>query len=244
MDYTSDNDSYDSEEDSGLLKKAFDVHLPENFDPNSVPRDGEEYLHHVIYERNMCKKWVASPIDPKKLKKYSTFEIPIKVIKYNIPLHLLPSLEWQYQKLRDFKDFKETVDKINETYDRKATISVFNEDKFMTKLQISAPRYSTICQYKQTAKIRMLELITNYISTKASFDDLVAVWVFAILVTLSVPLSPNVYHAIREFIRACQLIRSKLPENDEKSWTALNFYICICSRYYSQLDLADFNDME
>ncbi|KAJ8952787.1 hypothetical protein NQ318_008104 [Aromia moschata] len=69
------SDSEGSEDYEGLLKKALDVELPHNFDPNSVPQNGEEYLHHVIYERRKCKKLVAVDIDRNQFKHKQTFHV-------------------------------------------------------------------------------------------------------------------------------------------------------------------------
>lgn len=39
------SDSYeDDEDDAGLLKKALDVELPENFDPNKIPENGKFFF--------------------------------------------------------------------------------------------------------------------------------------------------------------------------------------------------------
>lgn len=69
-----DNFENSSDEEDGILKKALHAELPEDFDPSKVPTNGEEYLHHVIYERKHCKKWVTVDIDRSKLKK-KTVEI-------------------------------------------------------------------------------------------------------------------------------------------------------------------------
>lgn len=39
-----------SEEDCGMLKKALDVSLPEDFDPNIVPQNGKlfKYLNQIL----------------------------------------------------------------------------------------------------------------------------------------------------------------------------------------------------
>lgn len=37
----------------------------EDFDPNQVPADGEQYLQSVIYERNKCPAVVVKPLTQK-----------------------------------------------------------------------------------------------------------------------------------------------------------------------------------
>lgn len=41
---------------------AFSITLPtDDFDPNFVPTDGEQYLQSVVYERNQCPAVVVKP---------------------------------------------------------------------------------------------------------------------------------------------------------------------------------------
>lgn len=48
---------------------AFSFNLPtEDFDPNQVPTDGEQYLQSVIYERSNCPAVVMKPLKKKKKK--------------------------------------------------------------------------------------------------------------------------------------------------------------------------------
>lgn len=43
-------------------------HLIDDFDPNQVPADGEQYLQSVIYERSNCPAVVVKPLKKKKKK--------------------------------------------------------------------------------------------------------------------------------------------------------------------------------
>lgn len=80
-----------SDEETGLLKKALDIKISEDFDPTKVPLTGiivpnkwlllniqiemlfvlpgEEYVQYVMYERKQCKKWLTVDIDRTKFKK-------------------------------------------------------------------------------------------------------------------------------------------------------------------------------
>lgn len=92
--------SFDSSsEEEGILKKALDVELPEDFDPSKAPTTGnklkhsfvylpfnwvllgEEYLHHVMYERKQCRKWVTVDIDRSRFKNKETIQIPLVTTK-------------------------------------------------------------------------------------------------------------------------------------------------------------------
>ncbi|XP_023018819.2 gemin 2 [Leptinotarsa decemlineata] len=236
-DYSSDND-----DDCGLLKKAIDVKLPENFDPNSIPQDGFEYLHHVIYERNNCEEWVASNIDTSKFRSNQTYQISLESTGKSIPERFIPSKEWQIRKLDDFKSFKNFVDK-QKLPEPSLYVGKFSEEDFKKKLQTETPVFSEFVQYSQAVKIRMLEIISKYLNSLdrgKSIEDNIGTWIFAILVMLEIPLSPSCCYVIRKFTRSCLDIRSELPDDaDEKLLNPLNFSICICSRYFRQLDLSD-----
>lgn len=119
----------------------------------------------------------------------------------------------------------------------------FDEEAFMNNVETKHPVFSKLALLAQSTKIKMLELLTTYISNVKSAKDFkgnVGMWVFAILASLDIPLSPSDCFIMREFCKRCLHIRSKLvAKQDETCISALNFFICIVARFYNQLDLAD-----
>lgn len=47
-------------------QQALDFNMPTDFDPNSVPTDGEQYLQKVFYERAKCPAVVVRPLSSVK----------------------------------------------------------------------------------------------------------------------------------------------------------------------------------
>ncbi|CAH1103476.1 unnamed protein product [Psylliodes chrysocephalus] len=235
-------DSSDSDDSAGFLRKAVEVTIPHDFNPNSVPQDGLEYLQHVIYERRNIKKYVRADIDTNKYSKNQTFTVPSHKHITETHKNHLPSIQWQVQKIKDFKDFKQIVEnQIDKDFVPRT--ESFNEAQFLKILKTEGPQLSAFVKYTQSVKIRMLEIITKCLDSSLNnwkLEDCLGEWIFAILVTLSIPLSPNGCHVIRDFTRTCKDVRSKFPkELERKLCDPLNFYICICSKIYGQTDLAD-----
>ncbi|CAH1155356.1 unnamed protein product [Phaedon cochleariae] len=236
--------SFESDDDcDGLLRKALDVDFPEDFNPNSIPQNGQEYLHHVIYERNQCEKLVISNIDPNKYRKNQTYAVKVKdPVKTSIN-HYLPSNSWQHEKIQHFLHMKHFLEKYNDGARSTKTLTTFDENDFIEKMKNQLPSFSEFQTLSQAIKIKMLELIMRHLNSLEpgnSISDNVGTWIFAVLVMLEIPLSPSCCHIIREFARTCIELRSQLSENaDENLYVPLNFCICICSRCFGQLDLSD-----
>lgn len=122
------------------------------------------------------------------------------------------------------------------------TITTFDEALFINSIKTELPVYSKLAKLAQTAKIKMLELLSKYISKLEpgmNLDDPIGTWLYAILASLDIPLSPSDCYVIREFAKRCLTIRSNLCKENENCASALNFFICIVGRFYNQLDLAD-----
>ncbi|KAJ8983820.1 hypothetical protein NQ317_008946 [Molorchus minor] len=234
-----DSDSSDGEYD-GILKRALEVKMPDNFDPNSIPQNGNEYLHHVIYERSRCQKCVTVDIDRSKFKNKQTFRVQEEPIMKPPPRNFLPTSEWQIEKIKDFTDFRQYV---HSQILEGSNITSFDDDNFIEKAKNETPIFSEITQFSQSCKITMLRIITNYLDSLQpgeSIENKLGTWIYAILTLLETPLSPDYCYSLRELARKCSNIRSNLPENTEESlYVPLNLYICIIAIYFNQLDLSD-----
>lgn len=152
---------------------------------------------------------------------------------------VVPSKEWQYNKLTDFQDFRHYLySNIGEQ-----SVTSFDEAYFLNSITTELPVYSKLSKLAQCAKIKMLELLTRHLASLKpgiSIGDNVGMWIFSILALLDIPLSPNDCYVMREFAKKCLYIRSNLSDHsDRNSALALNFFICIVGRFYNQIDLAD-----
>lgn len=119
----------------------------------------------------------------------------------------------------------------------------FDELGFIEKVNNEIPIFSEITKYSQSAKIRMLQIISKHLDSMQlgeSLGDNMGTWIYAILTLLEKPLSPSCCHTIREFAKRCSVVRSNLPDTvEESAYTPLNLYICLIAKYFHQLDLAD-----
>ncbi|XP_008199651.2 gem-associated protein 2 [Tribolium castaneum] len=234
------DESFDEDDDDcGILKQALHVEFPENFNPNKVPQTGEEYLQHVIYERRQCKTWLTADIDRSKFVNQQTLKLevenPIKGAS-----SLLPSKKWQTQKIDEFTSFQKFIwFKI----EKESTVSSFNEEHFLEKVQSEDPQFSELTAYTQAAKIRMFQIISKHVSSIPKGESIgkkTGAWIYAILTLLEKPLSPDSCYTLREFAKRCLAVRANLDEPaSEELYKPLNLFICIIARFYNQLDLAD-----
>ncbi|KAI4462273.1 gemin2 [Holotrichia oblita] len=228
-----------SDEDCGMLKKALDVSLPEDFDPNIVPQNGEEYLQLVMYEAKQCKKWVAVNVDRSKLKQ-PTLKIDMIENCDKAPLNMLPSQEWQKDKLKDFSNLRLFLeDKITESPE----LATIQDNLWIDRISTEVAKFSTIDSLSQGGKVRLLQIILEQLEKIEAGDTIgyeTGTWLYGILATLGVPLCPHACHCLRELARRCSKIRSSLAENSsEDKYINLNLFICIVAKYFKQLDLAD-----
>nr|CAH7748653.1 unnamed protein product [Callosobruchus chinensis] len=223
------------EQYEGLLKKALDVTLPENFCPSSAPQDGFEYLQNVIYERkNHCDDVVIANIDVQKFSARQTYHVKLDN-KTLFPY--APTPEWQNAKLEEFKVFRQII-----------TAHICNppkidsvENNFIDDMIASPPQFSQAISYSQACKTRMLKIILQYLanSENNSIAGHIGTWIFTILALLEIPLSPDCCNVLRQLAKRCIEIRAPLKEDEDDVYIPMNFYICIISKYFSQLDLAD-----
>ncbi|XP_030753648.1 gem-associated protein 2 [Sitophilus oryzae] len=235
--YLSDSES--SSDESGIQKKALDVCIPENFDPNSIPQTGEEYLQHVIYERTKkCKKWVTAKADFTKFTKNQTVHINKDVATSKALDKFYPTKDWQDNALKDFIQLRNFV---NNSKTALPLRDRFRTEDLLRKIHEAAPKFSEITQYSQAAKVQLLQDITNTLKQDRTFiNNNVGSWIYAILVLLEKPLTPDCCFKLREFTKICADIRAGLSDSvNEEVAAPLNLYICIIARYFNQLDLAD-----
>lgn len=220
---------------------------------------GEEYLHHVIYERKHCKEWVTVDIDRTKFESKRTVlveEVTQHVVKNAMRTKnllqeepvpkahesLLPSKDWQQQQIKDFLLLRKYV---AEKAQAEPQVNLIHESHWEDKLSNDKPTFSEIVDLKQSAKLRLLQFIYKKLCSIPegySIHYNVAKWTYALLAALELPLSPINYHELRLFAKELARIRSHLSADSNKDDSVpLNLFICLIGRVFGQLDLADDN---
>lgn len=110
----------------------------------------------------------------------------------------------------------------------------------MKSIEEMRPSFSEITLYSQSAKMLMLAEITKYLVNVRTVCETVGIWIYAILVLLEKPLSPDCCYKLRQFAKKCIQLRAALKEEDADFLAnPLNLFICVIARYFNQLDLAD-----
>ncbi|XP_044756227.1 gem-associated protein 2 [Coccinella septempunctata] len=226
--------------DYGLLKKAlpFDTRIPANFDPNKVPQTAEEFLQYACYERSLMKPWTTAKIDPAKLHSIEVREFKEDVLNNTVAPHLLPTQQWQKDKLDEFIEFREYIQSKMEITSK----DVLREIDFKERIVKTSPEYEEVMKFSQADKIRALELINDYLDTMdygTCFGDHVGSWIYSMLSLLDTPLISDDCHVVRTLAKKCIEIRSNYKETDIKKFFPLNLFICIISKFFGQLDLSD-----
>lgn len=73
------------QQEESFQQQALEIRKPgDDFDPKTVPQNGEEFLMHMFYERKLCPAVVVKPVPRKKQTMEaanSTDEEPITAIK-------------------------------------------------------------------------------------------------------------------------------------------------------------------
>ncbi|CAG9771629.1 unnamed protein product [Ceutorhynchus assimilis] len=232
-------DTESSDEETVSQRKALDVQMPHDFDPNSIPQTGEEYLQHVIYERTKkCKTLVVANGDFSKFDKNRTIHLD-KSSDVHKPLDkFIPTKEWLDNAIKDFTQLRNLIKNSSKDlpYENVTNLCI-------KKVENSPPVFSDITRYTQASKINMLHEITSHLDkfdSTTGISENLGTWIYGILILLEKPLTPDCCFKLREFAKKCASIRADLKDDIDASVAVpLNLYICIIARYFNQLDLAD-----
>lgn len=153
---------------------------------------------------------------------------------------MLASEQWQKEKLKDFANLRTYLET---KIDKDPSSETIQDSYWIERISMEIPKFSTIDNLTQGAKVRLLQIILERLDEVQSGDSIAyetGIWLYGILATLGVPLCPHACHCLRELARRCSKIRSSLPTNSpEEKYVNLNLFICIVAKYFKQLDLAD-----
>ncbi|KAJ8928142.1 hypothetical protein NQ314_019322 [Rhamnusium bicolor] len=197
------------EECVGLLKKAIDVELPANFNPNSVPQNGEEYLHHVNTKRvapDYClptKEWQDNKIeDFTDFRKYVHSKITSEptVTSFNEECF---------------------IEKVRNEIPVFSQVTQYSQASKIRMLQIIA---------------KYLEALSPGESIEDNMGTWIYAILTLLEIPLSPSCCHTLREFAK---KCAVLRSNLPNSVNESLYTPLNLYICLVARYFNQLDLAD-----
>lgn len=153
---------------------------------------------------------------------------------------ITPSFEWQQDQVKDFILLRKFI---SSKVEKDPDMDIIQESHWEDALQTSNPTFSELTQLKQCAKLKLIHMISrslDSINKGSSIGRYTGIWIYSILATLVIPLSPSDCHDLRELAKKLAIIRSSLESNCRAQlYAPLNLCICIIARVFGQLDLAD-----
>lgn len=153
---------------------------------------------------------------------------------------MLPTKDWQKERIDDFRNFRTFIEK--KMKEDPSTI-VIHESHWKEKLKTEMPTLRQISDIGQETKFKLLDIILNNMSELndgETFSYQTGLWIYSILSTIEIPLSPDMCSCLRDLARKCAIIRSKLKEDTPKKlYAPLNLFICIIANYFRQRDMSD-----
>lgn len=153
---------------------------------------------------------------------------------------ITPSFDWQQQQLKDFILLQKFVSSKTED---EPDMDIIQESHWEGVLQSRNPTFTELTRLKQCAKLKLIHIIGQYlsgISKGSGINRYIGIWIYSILATLVIPLSPSDCHDLRELARKLAIVRSNIePNSKPEVYVPLNLCICIIARVFGQLDLAD-----
>lgn len=102
----------------------------------------------------------------------------------------------------------------------------------------SPPLLSILLQMDQHTVHKVLEYHINWFEA-TGFSATQGQWLYALLVCLEKPLTPETCSSLRSLARNCANLRATIETPDDPLLAPLNLLICLIARYFDQMDLAD-----
>ncbi|XP_054732576.1 protein Gemin2 [Anastrepha obliqua] len=169
-----DSDSDSSKMDT-FQQQALEIRKPgPDFDPTATPKDGDEYLMHMFYERKKCP--VVMVREPKNCEKNRTAatvvenpkdeEEPQKSFPY---AGMQPTKEWKDYQLTDFEAKREKIvflrlELHRQKYDQSLEPPLISDPVAWRKFcQENSPDLKIILRFSQRTLEQLLELICDWL---------------------------------------------------------------------------------
>ncbi|XP_055902730.1 protein Gemin2 [Eupeodes corollae] len=241
-------------------QQALQVRQPdEDFDPDSIPQNGEEFLMKVIYERKHCPAILVKP--PKgKHSKPNTVTIPeineMDTLSDVSPSSLRPTVQWKDAQAEDFIGIMNKVENMrkqpesNQASDITPLPLTDDENEWEAFCRKNTPLLSTILRIDQRLLEKLLEFESEWLSDDdgqdgadvdlCGKDQWLGAWIYSSLACLRMPLEPDVHSILRDIAKTCIRLRNKLGPEDVEKAVPYNLFILIICKVFAQLDLAEF----
>ncbi|KAK9305757.1 hypothetical protein QLX08_003489 [Tetragonisca angustula] len=230
----------------GEIEKDINLSLP--------PTSGEEYIKRVMIETQNCADIVVADIDRKHFKK-PTIDIEPLSGCMEAPPKLGPTLAWQLCQVSDFSNIRLYISQLKneiQTLKRKwrppkIDMPSIDDEKGWIKFCSGnetegarvLPTLDVIFSLNQPMIEQILEYLVEYIERLEKIEYKLGQWLYALLVVLEMPLTPETCSCLRSLARTCSVMRAKSTKLEVHEIGALNLFICLVARYFRQLDLAD-----
>uniref|UniRef100_A0A3Q3KME2 Gem-associated protein 2 n=1 Tax=Monopterus albus TaxID=43700 RepID=A0A3Q3KME2_MONAL len=227
-----------------LMPKLLPVEFGANTEDlglNRTPRNPQEYLRQVQLEASLCPEVVVAQIDPKKLKRKQTVDVPVEGC-HAAPVGFSPSLRWQQQQVSNFSDIRQPKLADEEGWKRfclgeklyLGTSSCDPDEEPESALDYCKvgfpPFLSIVSRLNQTTLLMVLEILISWFEER-EFVPQLGRWLYALLACLEKPLLPEAHSSIRQLARRCAQFRSTLESREDEKLPALNLLICLVARY-------------
>ncbi|XP_017760495.1 PREDICTED: gem-associated protein 2 [Eufriesea mexicana] len=228
--------------------------IDKNVNLSFPPTSGEEYIKRVVIEAQKCDDIVVADIDRKRFKNPTIDVEPLSGC-VEAPPWLGPTLDWQLYQVSDFSNIRLYISQLkNEIQtlkrkweppkidmpqidDEKGWInSLSGNDKETIRI---IPTLDIIFCLNQPMVEQILEYLVEYIETLDKIEYELGQWIYALLVVLEMPLTPDTCSCLRSLARVCSIMRAKSMKLEVHEIGTLNLFICLVARYFRQLDLAD-----
>ncbi|XP_011567024.3 gem-associated protein 2 [Plutella xylostella] len=225
------------------------LQIDPNVELKEVPTTGEEYLLKVMKERQKCVVVTKCNKDISKFaKNQSRFVVEPECTK-SAPDALKPTLEWQNIQVADFSEVRMYISRMRAKKSEHKIQEIDIEENHIVSwkqfFEESSPTLSCVFGLKQAYFDNGLEMLTNSLNSIKPGETITpktGQWIYAFLACLTLPLLSDTISILRNLARRCAEIRSHIKAEDENAIAAvapLNVFICLISRYFRQIDLAD-----
>jgi len=243
MSSSSNSDDSDTEE---YRATALPVSaLPANFDPSKAPTTAEEYLHQVMHEAKKYKGVKTVTLEEGRRR-----PAPVVVrrpTKAECSPSYLPAPHHQTTILQEFAAAVAKVERLRKAPSLPAPPAPLPppEDPQAWRVfcyggggaEAHPPLMSTILNIKQAVLHDLLEWSVGWLREGFSVEQ--GRWLYALLSCVVTPLTPEMGDTVRQCVLVCSQLRAQLDSPSHPHLAALNLLITICSRHFSQQDLAD-----
>lgn len=237
---------------------AFSFSMPtDDFDPDCVPTDGEQYLQKVVFERNKCPAVVVKPfrsnVDEDTLannrptNKSVWDQYAADDVEDKTPIQLLPTAEWlqiqsnAFQKLRDrITAFRQHLEPDYDNIDLQDDLT---ENTWLVYCQKKEPLLQNMLHIHQRDLEKLIEYQSNWLIDDIDWyliEHWFPQWVYSSLACLRLPCEPNLLNSLRKIAKTCHHLRNKLSAEESTtidSVTPFSLIICIVSKNFDQIDL-------